>query len=118
MTSDDEGATWSTPRPLNTSGPANSTWGTGLASGVALSRGKHAGRLLVALRHDCGCGDLRTSFVVYSDDRGASWQGGAELMLLPQYGGGFTECEVAELANGSVLLTSRNFCKPRPRLGP
>ena len=31
------------------------------------------------------------------------------MQLLPQYGGGWTEDQVAELGNGSVLLTSRNF---------
>ena len=36
-------------------------------------------------------------------------QGGEELVYLPQYGGGWTECEVAELGNGSVVLTARNF---------
>ena len=77
--------------------------------------------------------------MVYSDDHGATWQGGEELVLLPQFGGGwtievagrhpgdlvhraapaqaltltftftFTLAQVAELTNGSVLLTSRNF---------
>ena len=31
------------------------------------------------------------------------------MMLLPAFGGGWTECEATELKNGSVLLTSRNF---------
>ena len=88
---------------------ANSTWGTSLASGIALTRGAYAGRLMVALRHDCSCGTLRASFVVYSDDHGKSWTGGAEMLLLPKYGGGWTEAQVAELKNGSVLMTSRNF---------
>ena len=117
-TSTDEGATWSASRPLNVTGPQNATWGGALASGITLTRGPHKGRMMVALRHDCGCGDLRTSFVVYSDDRGASWQGGSQLSLLPQYGGGWTECEVAELQNGSVLLTSRNFYGRSSGQGP
>jgi len=116
--SSDDGATWGAAAPLTTVGPANTTWGNGLASGISLTRGPHAGRLLVALRHDCGCGDKRASFVVYSDDHGASWQGGKELLLLPQYGGGWTECEVAELRNGSVLLTSRNFYGESSGYGP
>ena len=45
-------------------------------------------------------------------------QGGKELLLLPQYGGGWTECEVAELRNGSVLLTSRNFYGESSGYGP
>ena len=61
----DDGRTWSVPKPLSVHGEANTTWGSLLASGIALTRGPHAGRLAVALRHDCvGCSDLRTSFVV------------------------------------------------------
>lgn len=116
--SSDCGATWSSPQLLDVRGPANTTWGGALASGIALTRGPHAGRLMVALRHDCGCGTLRASFVVFSDDSGASWQGGAELELLPQYGGGWTECQVAELRSGSVLLTSRNFYARSSGYGP
>ena len=41
-----------------------------------------------ALRHDCGCGDLKASFVVYSDDHGATWTGGGKMVLLPQFGVG------------------------------
>jgi sialidase-1 len=98
--------------------PANATGGKALGSGIALTRGAHAGRLMVALRHDCGCGDLSASLVVYSDDHGLSWRGGAQMMLLPQFGGGWTECEVAELRNGSVLLTSRNSFSRTSGQGP
>jgi sialidase-1 len=107
----DNGATWSKAAPLNVSKsqPPNATWGGGLASGITLTKGPHKGRLMVALRHDCGCGDLKASFVVYSDDHGKTWRGGEQMMLLPQFGGGWTEDQVAELQNGSVLLTSRNF---------
>ena len=72
----------------------------------------------MAQRSDCGCGRLRTSFVVYSDDHGATWAGGDEMVLLPQYGGGWTECQVAELQNGSVLMTSRNFYARSSGQGP
>ena len=114
----DEGKTWSTPAPLNTTGPANATWGGGLAHGVTLQHGPHAGRLVVALRHDCGCGDKSASFVVYSDDHGQTWSGGALMQLLPEFGGGWTEDQVAELHNGSVLMTSRNFYGTSSGQGP
>eukprot|EP00947_MAST-08B_sp_MAST-8B-sp1_P004166 g4166.t1 len=114
----DDGASWSSPVPLNTTGPANTTWGGGLASGIMLTTGPHAGRLLVALRHDCGCSTNKASFVVYSDDHGRTWAGGQPMELLPQYGGGWTECEVAELKNGSVLMTSRNFYGRNSGQGP
>ena len=38
--------------------------------------------------------------------------------LSSEGGGGWTECEVAELKNGSVLLTSRNFYDGRSGYGP
>ena len=101
ITSKDDGQTWSAPRLANTTGPANATWGGGLASGITLRSGPYAGRLIAALRHDCGCGDLRTSFLVFSDDHGETWTGGQQMVLLPQFGGGWTECQAAELQNGS-----------------
>ena len=116
--SGDDGLTWTPSEPLNVTGPPNRTWGGGLASGVALTRGPHAGRLLLALRHDCGCGTLRASFVIFSDDHGATWAGGDEMILIPQYGGGWTECQVAELHNGSVLMTSRNLYGKDSGQGP
>jgi sialidase-1 len=108
----DDGLSWTTPNVavVDPSQPPNATWGKALASGIALTRGPHAGRLLVAVRHDCGCGAIKGegSLVIYSDDHGATWAGGAPMILLPQFGGGWTECQVAELRNGSVLLSSRN----------
>ena len=40
------------------------------------------------------------------------------LPQLPQFGGGYTEAEIAELHNGSVLLTSRNFFGQSSGEGP
>lgn len=102
MRSVDEGATWSKSTPLSV---PNKTWGGALASGITLTRGPHKGRMMVALNAMC---QTHASYVLYSDDRGATWQSGAHMVLLPKFGGGWTECQVAELRNGSVLLTSRN----------
>ena len=177
MNSTDHGLTWSNQTVITLADPANNqtepwgggnrTFGGGLASGIALTTGPHKGRLLAALRHDCGCNDRPASFAVFSDDHGKTWAGGA---LLPEPGesfpgmppgppnqtngalGGWTgacsnrssscacacacacvcsffrlrlrpalplcpadrvaapaECQVAELRNGSVLMTSRNL---------
>ena len=142
MNSTDHGLTWSTQEVITLADPAanqtepwgggNRTFGGGLASGIALQGGPHKGRLLAALRHDCGCNDEPASFAVFSDDHGATWSGGA---LLPEPGehfpgmppgkpnqtngalGGWTECQVAELKNGSVLLTSRNLYNTKSGLG-
>jgi len=40
------------------------------------------------------------------------------MLLLPQFGGGWTECQVAELSNGSVILTSRNSYGLSSGIGP
>ena len=40
-------------------------------------------------------------FILYSDNQGANWTAGE---LLPS---GWSECQVAEMKNGSLLLTSR-----------
>eukprot|EP01050_Picozoa_sp_SAG11_P014263 SAG11_NODE_1738_length_4341_cov_3.274806_4_plen_147_part_00 len=106
-----DGLSWSASAYLNmiSAGP-NSTWGgSGLASGIALTRGPHAGRLVVALRGHGG------SFAIYSDDSAATWHDGETLLL---FGKCWTECEVAELRNGSVLMSSRNFCGLSSGYGP
>ena len=46
------------------------------------------------------------SVVLFSDDQGTSWTVG---QLLPQ---GWTECQVAEMSNGSLLMTSRMYGPP------
>lgn len=40
------------------------------------------------------------------------------MLLLPQFGGGWTECQAAELPNGSVLMTSRNLYGKSSGQGP
>eukprot|EP01047_Picozoa_sp_COSAG01_P111557 COSAG01_NODE_40335_length_465_cov_0.688525_2_plen_133_part_01 len=107
----DDGLTWSAPAPLNvtnTLGPHYA--GNGLNHGIEIRRGKFAGRLAMARRYDCKYAtrglNYARSYVLYSDTQGASWTAGE---LLPA---GWTECQVAELSNGSLLLTSRMFGAP------
>jgi len=74
-----------------------------VSSRIVLSVGKHRGRLLVPQRHDChDCSGTTNSFALISDDRGQTFHGGA---LLPH---GWSECQMAELQNGSVVVTARN----------
>jgi hypothetical protein len=44
---------------------------------------------VVALRTGCRA-PKDGSFVIYSDDSGQSWAGGEVMLLLPQFGGGWT----------------------------
>eukprot|EP00729_Bicosta_minor_P007398 gene7398-18685_t len=120
ISSHDDGVTWSKPAlaALAPNQLPNATFGKALASGIALTAGPHAGRLVYSLRHDCGCNDLRTSFAIYSDDHGTTWKGGEGMLLLPQFGGGWTESQVAELSNGSVIMTSRNLFGASSGQGP
>lgn len=106
MSSTDDGLSWTQPAPIrvnNTWGPAYA--GNGVAHGVELvADGPHKGRLAMARRYDViksTANAFSRSFVLYSDDHGANWVAGD---LLPI---GWTECQVAELKNGSLLLTSR-----------
>ena len=57
----------------------------------------------MVLRHDCGCGTLRASSVIYSDDHGATWMGGAELVLLPQQYGGAAGPSATPQGNRTAL---------------
>lgn len=72
---------------------------------VQLSAGPHAGRLIVPARHreDVGKGRLRSfAHSFYSDDHGASWKLGGNIGL------NTSECQLVELADGSVRVVSRN----------
>ena len=101
MSSTDAGATWSADGHQRNQYVAA---GNDVAHGIELRRGANAGRLVIARRYDSGKGgnaDFVRSYVLYSDDQGASWTAG---QLLPR---GWTECQAAELLNGSLVLTSR-----------
>ena len=72
---------------------------------IALQRGARAGRILVPARHreDIGKGRLRSfSHCFYSDDRGATWKLGGTIGMHT------SECQFVELANGDVMVMSRN----------
>ena len=92
--SSDNGATWSSLTPLRDV----STHGSGVGNGIVL----RSGRLLAPRRADCcDCSGVPRSYVLISDDHGIRWRAGAKL---PH---GWTESSVAELPNGSVVLTAR-----------
>jgi len=103
----DNGATWSKLERItvkNSLGPMYT--GGGLNHGIQLHYGPHAGRVAMARRFDCapagaGTKEYMRSFVLFSDDGGNNWEAGE---LLPE---GWTECQVAEMRNGSLLMSSR-----------
>jgi sialidase-1 len=106
----DEGKSWASPEEI-TEKVKEPEWGwyaTGPGHGIQLKHGKYKGRLVLP----CDCGDSEgwgdwdkkgRSLVIYSDDHGKSWtRGGITEKSM-------NECEVVELADGSLLLSMRNY---------
>ena len=108
--SKDDGITWAMPVEItkNVKDPEWGWYATGPGHGIQLCYGPHKGRLVIP----CDCGDSKgwgqwdkkgRSLVIYSDDHGKTWQRG-EITAK-----GMNECEVVELANGTLLLSMRNY---------
>lgn len=120
--SDDHGATWT--RPLDvTRATKRATNATTVASGpglgIQLTRGPHKGRLIVPFNE--GPYHQWNNFAVFSDDRGATWQCGANVpgAFLPDAKLGqrsqINEVQMVELSDGSVRLNSRQFAGAKVR---
>ena len=111
--STDDGRTWSKPRDITTDVKAKDwTWyATGPGNGIQLTRGAHAGRLVIPCDHRVG-GDPKDkegwdkagrSHAIYSDDNGQTWKlGGATDFAM-------NECAVVELPDGTLMLNSRSY---------
>ena len=122
FTSTDNGATWQGPvsiheqvtRPewdkLDGKTKSRTEWEKGWAQRYGVGPGNamaqlKSGRLVVPARHreDIGGGRLRSfSHCFYSDDRGATWKLGGTV------GVNTSECQLVELANGDLMLVSRD----------
>lgn len=89
--------------------------GGGLNHGIELQNGPHKGRFVLALRFDTACAklpDYMRAYALFSDDQGVSWTAG---QLLPA---GWTEDQVAEMKNGSLLMTARLESRGFPQFSP
>ena len=122
MQSDDEGLTWSTPRDITPSvkRPTEvTTLASGPGTGIQLTRGPHAGRLIIPFNE--GPPGLWNVYAAFSDDGGKTWQQGqrppgahvsnskgAPASLV-------NEVQMVELQDGSVLLNSRSWAGHRLR---
>jgi sialidase-1 len=104
--SDDDGVTWSEPKNITADvKPADWRWyATGPGCGIQLA----SGRLVIPCDHILA-GPVHRSHVIYSDDSGISWQLGGVV------GDGYNECQVAERADGSLLLNMRSYKKQNLR---
>ncbi|MBM3860782.1 MAG: hypothetical protein FJ395_14175 [Verrucomicrobia bacterium] len=122
FTSTDSGATWQGPvsiheqvtKPewdkLGGKTKSRTEWEKGWAQRYGVGPGNamvqlESGRLVVPARHreDTGGGRLRSfAHCFYSDDRGATWKLGGSV------GVNTSECQLVELANGELMLVSRD----------
>jgi sialidase-1 len=112
--SSDDGRTWSRPTQI-TASVKKPDWGwyaTGPGNGIQLTRGAHAGRLVVPCNHN-GITDKdqhrSQSHVIFSDDHGKTWQlGGSEEDKT-------NESAIVELSDGSLLHNMRSYHKKNLR---
>jgi sialidase-1 len=108
MHSDDRGATWSAPRDVSSAvkrpAPVTSV-ATGPGIGIELRAGEHRGRVVMPF-NEGPQGKWRV-YCALSDDGGDTWSMGD---VAPDGGGGrANEVQVAERADGSLLLVARQF---------
>lgn len=107
--SDDDGATWAEPTEITDRAKQNGWdwYATGPGHGIQLDHGRHKGRLLMPCDHRVrGAESWKTngrSHIIYSDDHGKSWNLGGITAA------GMNECQAVELADGSILLSMRNY---------
>jgi len=99
--SKDEGETWSYPKNvtslLKVGYPTQGWIGTGHAGGIQLQ----TGRLVIPVYSN-------TSYVIFSDDNGASWHIGGKMTGKYAWGG---ENQVAEMEDGSLIMSFRQSCQ-------
>eukprot|EP00948_MAST-09A_sp_MAST-9A-sp1_P003829 g3829.t1 len=97
--SDDEGTSWQKPIRL---AQDTGVYGSALTHGITHRKTK---RLVGCMRRICrnSCPKVYNSKSFFSDDGGKSWQ--TSKWLAP----GTTECQIAELSDGSLYLNSRPY---------
>lgn len=123
--SDDDGQTWSQPVEITATFdkfrpeyPWN-VLATGPGHGIQLQKGKHKGRLIVPVWLCSGKGGAHRPSVVatvFSDDHGKTWQRGEIAVPNTEEWKNPNETVIVELADGRVMLNSRNESKANRRL--
>lgn len=101
--SEDDGRTWRAPVDVNDSAshPDWNWYATGPGVGIRLGHGPNAGRLVIPCDHRRDKTYGNGSHAIYSDDHGETWQ--ASEVMQP----GANECQVVELADGTLMMNIR-----------
>jgi sialidase-1 len=107
--SDDDGATWAKPVEI-TQDVKRPEW-TWFATGPGVGIQAKDGRLVVPCDSKNVGGKIGTSFVMTSVDGGKTWKSGGTVGDL------WNECQVAELADGSLMLNMRNHDRTKRQRG-
>jgi sialidase-1 len=111
--STDQGLTWSAPVDITAQAklPTWSGYHFGPNHAIQLQRGPNAGRLVIPENGNFAGQSLepagRHVHLIYSDDGGATWNIGGEL-LNPTAGIGPNESSVTELVDGTLYVNARN----------
>ena len=108
----DDGESWAEPREITAAvkDPQWTWYATGPCHGIQL----RSGRLVVPCDHIVGVHldrgrDPCHSHVIYSDDRGATWQLGGSVEA------GTDECALAQLEDDSLYINCRNYVRGKNR---
>ncbi|NJP97014.1 exo-alpha-sialidase [Nonomuraea sp. FMUSA5-5] len=111
--SKDDGVTWSDPEDLSgvikAPAGAGDWFATGPGHGIQLTRGTHAGRLVVPVYF--AVGSRQSVRLIYSDDHGGTWNAGATATYdksVLKLG----EQTLVERTDGSILVIARNGAVP------
>jgi sialidase-1 len=99
--SSDDGVSWS--KPVEITSQAKKPEWTWIATGPGVGIQTKSGRLVIPCDHVEAGTKKGGSHVIWSGDHGASWTLGGAIT------GGVNECQVAERADGSLLLNMRNY---------
>ncbi len=109
-TSDDAGETWSAPREITRELRQPDVIAVGSPGNfVQLQQGPNAGRIVLPLYENMPLGEgdkLHNLRAAYSDDLGVTWQLGERISYESITGWG-TEAQIAECAEGGLLLSAR-----------
>lgn len=105
--SDDDGVSWSDPEEVTRSVKRETvvtSTATGPGVGIELTRGKHAGRIIMPFNQG-PYGNWKV-YAAYSDDQGKTWDYGE---VAPEHSAGMgNEVQMVEMPDGTVQLNARS----------